>query len=187
MRSPSKGAPDILLARCASERVGEEIRPLTPERRAEIQATIDELAQDGAPHARRRLSLFEPQHVTGAITEAQEEELIWLGAVGMIDPPREEAKGAVRWRTSAGVRSIMITGDHPTTAAAIAEELGILEKGGRAVTGAELQKTDDDATCANWSKKFLSLRALRPSTNCGSSARSKPNGEHRRHDGGRRE
>jgi P-type Ca2+ transporter type 2C len=139
----SKGAPDVLLSRCANERVGDEIRPLSPERRKEIQSSIDELARQALRTIGVAYRYLDRNKVSGDITEKQEEALTWLGAVGMIDPPREEAKGAVRIAQKAGVRSIMITGDHPTTAAAIGEELGIAEKGARAVTGAELQKTNE--------------------------------------------
>ncbi len=160
----SKGAPDILLSRCAAERVGEEIRPLTEERRAEIQAGIDALAREALRTLGIAYRYLDRNKITGTITEEQEEELTWLGAVGMIDPPREEAKQAVQIAKRAGVRSIMITGDHPNTAAAIAQELGISPPVGNArrsvpvhragnetafvpyaVTGAELQKTADSA------------------------------------------
>ncbi|MBI4675414.1 MAG: HAD-IC family P-type ATPase, partial [Chloroflexi bacterium] len=139
----SKGAPDILLSRCALERVGEDRLPLTPNRRREIQASIDALAHEALRTLGVAYRYLDRNRVTGAITEEQEEGLVWLGAVGMIDPPREEAKQAVELAHHAGVRAIMITGDHPTTAEAIAEELGLAQPGDRAVTGAELHRTDD--------------------------------------------
>ena len=139
----SKGAPDILLSRCREERVGEEIRLLTADRRREIQNEIDKLAHEALRTLGVAYRYLDRNKITGAITEEQEEELVWLGAVGMMDPPREEAKRAVQLAQKAGVRSIMITGDHPTTAAAIGQELGIIAKDARAVTGAELQKTDE--------------------------------------------
>lgn len=139
----SKGAPDVLLSRCVSERAGDEIRPLTPERRAEIQASIDALAENALRPLGIAYRYLDRNTVTGAITEEQEEELTWLGAVGMMDPPREEAQEAVRLAKRAGVRSIMITGDHPTTAEAIAEELDMSAPGGRAVTGAVLSKASE--------------------------------------------
>ena len=76
--------------------------------------------------------------------ESFEQELIFLGLIGMIDPPREEAKQAVARARSAGIRPMMITGDHPKTAAVIAAELGIATDG-RAITGAELEKMSDEA------------------------------------------
>ena len=78
------------------------------------------------------------------VDERVEQDLVFLGLIGMIDPPREEAKLAVARAKDAGIRPIMITGDHPKTAAVIASELGIAENG-RAVTGAELEKMSDDA------------------------------------------
>ncbi|MCC7161960.1 MAG: cation-translocating P-type ATPase [Anaerolineae bacterium] len=139
----SKGAPDVLLSRCANERIGSDIRPLTPERRVEIQQAIHELALQALRTLGVAYRYLDRDRITGKITEEHEGELTWLGAVGMIDPPRQEAREAVRIAQSAGVRSIMITGDHPATGAAIARELGILEPDGRAVTGAELQRTDE--------------------------------------------
>lgn len=139
----SKGAPDILLARCKEERVGEDIRQLTADRRREIQESIDELAHEALRTLGIAYRYLDRNTLTGKISEEQEEELVWLGAVGMMDPPREEAQAAVQLAKKAGVRSIMITGDHPATAAAVGQELGILGKGERAVTGAELQKTDE--------------------------------------------
>ena len=139
----SKGAPDILLARCKEERVGEDIRQLTADRRREIQESIDELAHEALRTLGIAYRYLDRNTLTGKISEEQEEELVWLGAVGMMDPPREEAQAAVQLAKKAGVRSIMITGDHPATAAAIGQELGILGEAERAVTGAELQKTDE--------------------------------------------
>lgn len=140
----SKGAPDILLARCAAERVGDLERALTPERRRELQSGIDALAHEALRTLGVAYRYLDRNTLTGNITEEQEEELVWLGAVGMMDPPRAEAKNAVQLAKKAGVRSIMITGDHPTTATAIGQELGIIDATAQAVTGAQLQKTDDD-------------------------------------------
>lgn len=140
----SKGAPDVLLSRCVRERAGDEIRPLTAERRADIQASVDALAHTALRPLGIAYRYLDRNTVTGDITEEQEEELTWLGAVGMMDPPRQEAREAVRVAKRAGVRSIMITGDHPTTAEAIAEELEISAPGGRAVTGAVLSKANEE-------------------------------------------
>jgi Ca2+-transporting ATPase len=83
--------------------------------------------------------------LTGELTEEIEHGLVWLGVVGMIDPPRAEARAAVEEARLAGIRAIMITGDHPITAAAIAAELGITEAGSRAIVGAELERMDEPA------------------------------------------
>ena len=122
----TKGAPDVLLARCSQELVGEETRPLTAERRAEILKINEELAGE----ALRTLgvafrSLPADALAAEEVDERVEQELVFLGLIGMIDPPREEAKEAVARAKAAGIRPMMITGDHPVTAAVIAAELGI--------------------------------------------------------------
>ncbi|MFL5364693.1 MAG: cation-translocating P-type ATPase [Myxococcales bacterium] len=135
----AKGAPDVLLARCTEERVGEGTRPLTPERRAEISRAIEDLGRQALRTlgiAYRALGPEAPEDV--------EQGLVLLGVVGMIDPPRPEAKESVALAKTAGVRPIMITGDHPVTAAAIATELGITGSGARAITGSQLEKMPDE-------------------------------------------
>ena len=139
----TKGAADVLLSRCSHELVGEEARPLTPERRAEIMACNDELAGE----ALRTLgvafrSVPKTAHDGGGFDEAVERDLVFLGLIGMIDPPRDEAKEAVAKAKGAGIRPIMITGDHPNTASVIAAELGIAADG-RAVNGKELGQMAD--------------------------------------------
>ncbi len=143
----TKGAPDVLLTRCSLELVGEQRRPLTPERRAEILRINDELAGDalrtlGVAARWRPREALQPQP-DGSLDHV-EQDLVFAGLIGMIDPPRPEAKAAVARAKSAGIRPLMITGDHPRTAAVIAQELGIAEDG-RAMTGAELDKLSDDA------------------------------------------
>ncbi|HSJ99132.1 MAG TPA: cation-translocating P-type ATPase [Myxococcota bacterium] len=135
----TKGAPDVLLARCAHELVGEATRPLSAERRAEIGKRNDELAGQ----ALRTLAVaFRPLPedvlAGGGCDERVEADLVFLGLIGMIDPPREEARDSVARAQGAGIRVLMITGDHPRTAAVIAAELGIAPDA-RAVTGPELQ------------------------------------------------
>jgi Ca2+-transporting ATPase len=137
-----KGAPDILLARCTHERVGEAARPLSAERRAAIQASIEQLAAEALRTLGAAYRTLQRDSVSDAIGEDVEEELVFLGVIGMIDPPRPEARQAVAEAQQAGIRAIMITGDHPITAVAIAAELGIVPAGTRALTGAELQKID---------------------------------------------
>ena len=140
----TKGAPDILLARCVHERVGGESRPLTAERRAAILKANDELAGQ----ALRTLGVASREMPADTLDgkdadERLEREMIFLGLIGMIDPPRAEAKEAVSRARRAGIRPMMITGDHAKTASVIATELGIADDG-RAVTGAELEKMSDD-------------------------------------------
>jgi P-type Ca2+ transporter type 2C len=135
----TKGAPDVLLSRCAQELVGEGQRPLTDTRRDEILIANDALAG----RALRTLGVAYRSSLDGTLTPASlgsdaERDLVFAGLIGMIDPPRDEARDAVAHAKGAGIRPVVITGDHPKTAAVIAQELGIVSVG-RAVTGAELE------------------------------------------------
>jgi len=140
----TKGAPDVLLARCSCELVGEGTRPLDAARRAEILKVNEDLAREalrtlGVAFRSLPLDAFKADDVDERI----EQDLVFAGLIGMIDPPRPEAKKAVARARGAGIRPIMITGDHPITAAVIAAELGIATDG-RAVTGAQLEKMPDE-------------------------------------------
>ena len=140
----TKGAPDVLLARCSRELVGEETKPVSDTRRAEILKVNEELAGEalrtlGVAFRSLPAAAFEPDDVD----ERVEQDLVFAGLIGMIDPPRAEAKEAVARAKAAGIRPMMITGDHPVTAAVIAAELGIATNG-RAVSGAELEKMPDE-------------------------------------------
>jgi magnesium-transporting ATPase (P-type) len=133
----TKGAPDVLLSRCSAERAAGEVRPLTDARRAEVLADVDRLGD----LALRTLAVaFRPlpQGTVPRPDESVEHGLVYLGLVGIIDSPRPEAKAAIAEARSAGVRVMMITGDHPRTAARIAADLGIAEPGARPLTGREL-------------------------------------------------
>lgn len=140
----TKGAPDALLARCSFELVGEETKPLTPERRSEILKLNEELAAE----ALRSLGVAFRSIPTDAFEadradESIEYNLVFVGLIGMLDPPREEAKNAVSRAKAAGIRPIMITGDHPVTATVIAVQLGITEDR-QVVTGAKLEQLSDE-------------------------------------------
>lgn len=140
----TKGAPDALLARCSFELVGEETKPLTPERRSEILKLNEELAAE----ALRSLGVAFRSIPTDAFEadradESIEYNLVFVGLIGMLDPPREEAKNAVSRAKAAGIRPIMITGDHPVTAIVIAAQLGITEDR-QVVTGAKLEQLSDE-------------------------------------------
>jgi Ca2+-transporting ATPase len=141
----TKGAPNLLLDRCRQEWAGDGPRPLTEERRAAIKAVNDQLAGEAlrtlgiAYRPVPRAALQQPD----AVSDQLERELVFMGLVGMIDPPRSEAQEAVAVARGAGIRPVMITGDHPRTAAAIAAELGIAAAG-TAVTGTELDRLSDD-------------------------------------------
>jgi Ca2+-transporting ATPase len=141
----TKGAPDVLLARCTLEGVGENKQPLTPARRAEILAVNEALAGEALRTLGVATRLLPRDSFSrDDIDEGIEHDLVFLGLIGMIDPPRAEAAEAVARAKGAGIRPIMITGDHPATASVIAAELGIATDG-RAVTGVELQKMSDEA------------------------------------------
>jgi Ca2+-transporting ATPase len=142
-----KGAPDVLLTRCTREQVGEEVRPLTDERRAEILRINEALADEALRTlgvAVRALPADQAPGDDGSVDANVEQDLVFAGLIGMIDPPRPEAMDAVARARSAGIRPIMITGDHPRTAAVIARELGIVTDVARAVTGAELALMDEE-------------------------------------------
>jgi Ca2+-transporting ATPase len=141
----TKGAPDVLLARCSHELVGQDAVALTDARRAEIMTSNEALAEE----ALRTLgiafrSLPADWQARDAFEEDLEHDLIFLGLIGMIDPPRREARDAVARSRAAGIRPIMITGDHPRTAAIIAAELGIIAPGEPAVSGAELEAMTEE-------------------------------------------
>jgi len=140
-----KGAPDVLLNRCQQEWMGDAARPLTEERRLAIRTVNEGLASEALRTlgvAFRSLPQDGLQQTNG-MSDQLEQELVFLGLIGMIDPPRPEVKEAVKVAKGAGIRSIMITGDHPKTAAAIATELGIAATD-TAVTGAELERMSEE-------------------------------------------
>jgi magnesium-transporting ATPase (P-type) len=142
----TKGAPDVLLARCTHEQVGLEVVPLSDDRRRAVLSVVDRLAGDALRTlgvAYRRLD-DSPSAVRPH--ESLEQQLIFAGVVGIIDPPRDEARRAIAEAHGAGVRVVMITGDHPRTAARIAADLGIAGAGaaGGAVTGVDLDRLRED-------------------------------------------
>ncbi|MGY3779102.1 cation-translocating P-type ATPase [Isobaculum melis] len=141
----TKGAPDELLKRCTHYVVNGEVKPMDQEMHALILATNHNLAKQ----ALRVLAMAYRQ--VDAIpaemdSEVVEQELIYAGMIGMIDPERPEAKDAVATAREAGIRPIMITGDHRDTAQAIATRLGIVEEGNddAVITGAELNELSDE-------------------------------------------
>jgi Ca2+-transporting ATPase len=131
----SKGAPEVILDSCSSYLTDEGVRPLDAAGKKQQLASAQELAGE----ALRVLAVA--QKPDAALTDA-EQGMTFLGLVGMIDPPRPEAKVAIQTCELAGIRPVMITGDHPVTAQAVARELGLL-KNGRVVTGAELETMSD--------------------------------------------
>ncbi|HEX3290048.1 MAG TPA: cation-translocating P-type ATPase, partial [Gaiella sp.] len=138
------GAPDVLLARCTAEQVAGQTRSLTEGRRQEIGRTVERLAG----LALRTLAVAYrpvPEREQLPLDESIERDLTYLGLVGIIDPPRPEARTAIAEAGAAGVRTIMITGDHPATAARIARDLGLAGADARALTGADLDELEEDA------------------------------------------
>jgi P-type Ca2+ transporter type 2C len=131
----TKGAPEVVLGKCVSARWNGQIVPMTDAHRD----TIQEAAAEMAGRALRVIGLAYRDDVNPSGGEGVERELVFAGLAGMIDPPREEAKEAVARCKAAGIRPVMITGDHPATALAIAKELGIAGPADRVVSGQELQ------------------------------------------------
>ncbi len=142
----SKGAPDVLLKRCTMLQIGDTTVPLTDAARRE---RLDEVEALSAAALRTigvaYRSADGPTDGPGALDETSERDLVYVGVVGIIDPPRAEVAEAIADAHRAGIRVVMITGDHPTTASRIAADLGIIEPGGRAVTGVELDSCDEQS------------------------------------------
>ena len=137
-----KGAPDMLLPRCTRILVGDEVRAIT-------EKDVEEIKKANSRMAKKALRVLGVAVKTGDLThETLESDLTFVGLVGMIDPPRAEVKDAVRVCIGAGMRPIMITGDHAETAAAIATEIGILREGDKVILGAELDKMSDEEFAA---------------------------------------
>ncbi len=135
-----KGAPDVLLARCTAGPGG----PLTPADRQEIEEACQTMARQALRVigvACRGLNLLPPGLEPGAV----ERDLTFLGLFGLMDPPRQEAAAAVAQCRRAGVRPVMITGDHRDTAAAVAQALGIYRSGDLILTGADLDFMPQEA------------------------------------------
>lgn len=138
----TKGAPDVLMGHCNRIRVGMDVVPFDAAQRARAHADVERLSDE----ALRTLAVaYRPLRVDEdpQASEKLEHDLIFVGTVGIIDPPREEAAVAIAEARRAGIRVMMITGDHPRTAARIATLLGIVENGTKALTGAELDAMDD--------------------------------------------
>lgn len=136
-----KGAPDVLLARCTSVEQNGEVLPLTDEIRSAIVDQNRDFSSQGLrvlAFAKKVLSENRP------LTLEDETDLIFTGLIAMMDPPRVESAPAVADCRRAGIRPVMITGDHKITASAIAKEIGILQDGDRAVEGSELEKMTDE-------------------------------------------
>ncbi len=132
----SKGAPEVILASCTWEWTEEGPVPLGEARREAILQVAQQMASDA-------LRVLAVACKPDARLENAEQEMTFLGLVGMIDAPRPEAKAAIQTCREAGIKPVMITGDHPVTAQAVARELGLLTSSERVVTGPELDRMSD--------------------------------------------
>ena len=136
----TKGAPDVLLERTDQILTKYGLKPMTPERRKQIRQQNENWAAMGL----RVLAVaYRPLEQMQACSLEMEDSCVFLGMAAMLDPPRPESKPAVLTAKKAGIRPVMITGDHPVTALAVAEKTGILETGDLAVTGQELDQMSD--------------------------------------------
>lgn len=139
----TKGGPDVVLSRCSHVYDNGEVVELTDERREQILAANKAMADQ----ALRVLALANRTYAeapTDFSPEALEHDLVFCGLSGMIDPVRPEVTAAIVEAKEAGIRPVMITGDHIDTAVAIAKDLGIVEDASQAITGAELDKISDE-------------------------------------------
>ena len=135
----TKGSPELVLERCSQIQVGDAAQPITDEQRNRILEQNNQMAGRGLRvlgFACKPLTAIPPE----GSDEATEQGLVWLGLTGMLDAPRPEVRDAVARCRSAGIRPIMITGDHQLTARAVAEDLGIAKATDRAITGRELER-----------------------------------------------
>ncbi|MFR6343794.1 MAG: cation-translocating P-type ATPase [Christensenellales bacterium] len=142
--SYTKGAPDVLLGRCTKIWENGAVQALTEEKREEILQANDKMAEQALRVLAMAYKPIDSVPQGQAELDGLEQDLIFVGMTGMIDPPREEAKKAVALCKQAGIHAVMITGDHKTTAVAIAKSLGILTEGKQAITGQELDALSDE-------------------------------------------
>ena len=139
----TKGAPDEVLRRCTKIWQGGQAVPITKEQREQILPENKGMADQALRVLGAAQRIYDERPASNA-AEDLEQDLTWIGMCGMIDPIRPEVKDAIKKCRSAGIRPIMITGDHKDTATAIARELGILQPGQMAITGAELDAIPDE-------------------------------------------
>lgn len=134
-----KGAIDVLLKRCINIRFGDEVRPLTEQDRKNILAQNNHFSENGL-----RVLAFAYKESDEELSTDTEKDLTFIGLVSEMDPPREESVAAVARAKEAGIRTVMITGDHKVTAVAIAKNIGIFTDGDLALTGLELDALSDE-------------------------------------------
>lgn len=139
----TKGAPDIVLSRCTGYYENGKNMPMTDEKRAEIAASNKEMADKALRVLCCAMRTYS-EKPSSEEPEALERDLCYVGLTGMIDPVRPEVVDAIKECGKAGIKPIMITGDHKDTAVAIAKDLGIIEDASQAITGAELDKISEE-------------------------------------------
>ena len=142
----TKGGPDVILSRCAYYLDGSEVKPMTEEKVAQIMAVNKAMADKALRVLAAAMRSWDAKPSDNS-PEYLEQELVFVGLTGMIDPVRPEVKSAIEECRSAGIRAVMITGDHKDTAVAIAKELGIITDASQAITGAELDAISDEDIC----------------------------------------
>jgi P-type Ca2+ transporter type 2C len=140
-RMITKGAPDVLLSRVVKMATSNGIRDLTDEDRHKILQANLEFSKDGLRVLALGYKILPDHH---NVSTDDESDLIFVGLLAMMDPPRPESKEAVEKAKAAGITPVMITGDHKVTASAIAKQIGILSEGGEAVEGAEVEQMSDE-------------------------------------------
>lgn len=162
-----KGGVDILLDRCTNIYDGNSEQPLTLSGKQRIESANSNMADNAL-----RVICIAYKKITPLVDSKSEDNLTFLGLIGMIDPPRKEVKGAILSCYKAGIKTVMITGDHKKTAVAIAKEIGLFHSGDIVVTGAELDTMGFDVLCGmvnkvtvfarvNPSHKLLIVRAFK--------------------------
>ena len=156
----TKGGPDVVLSRCAYYYEAGEVKPMTEAKRQEIMAVNKSMADRALRVLAAAKRDWEEKPADNA-PEFLEHDLVFLGLTGMIDPVRPEVKAAIDECRSAGIRAVMITGDHKDTAVAIAKELGIITDASEAITGAELDDVPDDQLC-EFVKKYGVYARVQP-------------------------
>ncbi|MBR2937857.1 MAG: cation-translocating P-type ATPase [Oscillospiraceae bacterium] len=156
----TKGGPDVVLARCTTYWEDGEAKPMTEEKRAEIMAANKAMA-DKALRVLAAAKRDWSEKPADNTPEFLEQDLCFVGLTGMIDPVRPEVKAAIEECRAAGIRPVMITGDHKDTAVAIAKELGIITDASEAITGAELDAISDDDIC-EFVKKYGVYARVQP-------------------------
>ncbi|MCM3133366.1 cation-translocating P-type ATPase [Paenibacillus polysaccharolyticus] len=137
----TKGGPDVLFSRCSHVSIHGEVQPLTPEIRTQFEEKNEAFSKRAFRVLAYAYKRFEDKK---EVTPDDESDLTLVGLTAMIDPPREAVYGSIEESKKAGIRTIMITGDHKTTAQAIGIDIGLANKDDLAITGAELDKMTDE-------------------------------------------